>query len=264
MAITTMDGLVTAMAASTAQFIPFNKQTLSPDAVGAFHSCWLNGGNAGSTAPAYNAGSGYTCSKSTAGALPLTNGATQLYLSRMDVQSAVAGNLILYDRLWACSGITIATSTLSVTTPGDLPARAPTNGVGCEIWVEVPTATGAVAGNITVNYSDQDGNASSTSTVAVVASLNVGTFIQMPLASGDTGVRSITSLQTSFTTTGTLGVVIMNRIAICPYAAYIGGSRTWDSLGLPRIANDACLALAIHASSTSSQYIVGSISIIDG
>ena len=153
MAIATINDIASGLASSK-QTLRFHKNSTAAKAVGSFQSCWLATGipGAGVAPPLYTAGSGYTASKDTVGALQYINGVTQNWLAKLAASSSIAGTVILADRLWSCSGIPFGASTYNITTPGALPARITDGGVGCEMWVEEFIAQGAVTGTLTIAY----------------------------------------------------------------------------------------------------------------
>lgn len=267
MAIASVDDVVAGLA-SSAKSIPFVKTLTAPKAAGAFQSSWLAAGNpgAGSAAPAYTAGSGYTCSKDTAGAMPITNGAVQLWMARLVASCSQPGTIILADRLWSCSGMGFAAGTYAVTTPGNLPARITDNGVGCELWIEQFVAAGAASGTLTANYLNANtGAAKSAAIAAVVSAPVVGQMQMVPLAAGDSGIRQLTSLVNSATwTSGSFGATILKRLMEIPISvANIGQPYDWAQLGLPKIPNDACLFAFFLANGTTAPVIIGSLTTID-
>ena len=265
MTITSVDNIAAGLAVS--QRVGFFKNITVPKSIGAYQSSWLSVGNpaAGVASPVYTAGSGYTCSRTTQGALPYTNGAVQNYLGKLFMSSVIAGTYILYDRLWSCSGMGFAINTYTVTTPGSLPARITDEGVGCEIWVEQFVAAGAASGTLTVNYLDTGGAAGAGVIPAVVSAPVIGQMQPVPLAAGDTGVSQIVSVANSATwTSGTWGITILKRIAeIEVPLAGVGKTLDWAALGLPPIPADACLALIWQGGAATASQCIGRINIID-
>ncbi len=264
MAIATVDDIAAALAVAQRQ--PFLKVLTAPKAAGAYQGSWLGTGlpGAGSASPAYNAGSGYACSKSTAGALPYVNGSVQNYLARISAMGNVRGTWILVDRLWSCSGMGFAASTYTVTTPGSLPARITDNGLGCEIWCEQLVAAGAASGTLTVNYKDVDDAAGAGVIAAVVSAPVIGQMQPVPLAVGDTGVRSIVSAVNSATwTSGTFGLTIVKRIIEIPVGV-VGVGTVLDWAGcLAAIPADACLQWIWLAETTTAPTVTGTVCVID-
>ncbi|MCJ7797174.1 MAG: hypothetical protein MUQ56_10480, partial [Thermoleophilia bacterium] len=159
MTISTVDDIAAGLAVS--QKCRILKNITACKAVGSHESSWLAVGypGAGSAPPVYTAGSGYTCDRTTAGAIPYTNAAVKNYLAKLFASSVIAGTLRIYDRLWSCGGMGFAAGTYAVTTPGSLPARITDGGVDCELWVEQFIAAGAASGTLTANYVEPGGGA---------------------------------------------------------------------------------------------------------
>ena len=266
MSIATVDDIASGLA--SAQEIDFLKVFGAPKAAGAYQSGWLAAGRpgAGSAPPAYTAGSGYTCDKSTSGAAPLTNASVQLYAARLAAQASQAGSLLILDRLWSCGGMGFAASTYTVTTPGSLPARITDNGVNVEAWVEQFVAAGAASGTLTLNYTNANSGAAKTGVIAAVVSAPVAGQLQpIPLAVGDTGVRQVTSAVNSATwTSGSFGITLAKRIAEVPIiAANTGFVADWAQLSLAKIPNDACIMFAWLATGTTAPTVLGELDLID-
>lgn len=265
MAITTINDIVSGLASR--QTIRFWKPIAAPKAVGAFQSSWLTAGNpaAGATPPAYNAGAGYTCDRTTTGALTYANAAVQNWLARAFASLSLAGTLIIADRLWSCSGMGFAAATYTVTTPGNLPARIVDGGVGCELWVEQFAGAGAATGTLTVNYKDEGGNAGAGVITALVSSPSTGQMQPVPMAAGDLGVSQLVScVNNNSWVSGTWGMTILKRLAEfdIPISG-VGRVFDWAGLALPQIPSDACLMAFIMASSTTAPNLIGRLDIID-
>jgi hypothetical protein len=265
MAVTTINDIVSGLAND--QRINILKNITAPKGAGAFQSSWLATGypGAGSASPAYTAGSGYTANKDTAGAMRLTNGAIKLWLAQLSMSLSLVGTLIIYDRLWSCSGMGFAASTYAVTTPGSLPARITDSGIGCELWVENFIAAGAASGTLTANYLNTLAQAKQGIIAAVVSAPVVGQMQPVPLAVGDLGISQLTSIVTSATwTSGSFGMTILKRIAAIEITtANIGRVLDWALLGLPDILNDACIAFLYQANAATATVMQGQLRIID-
>jgi hypothetical protein len=154
------------------------------------------------------------------GQIPFTNPVSgNTYLARMAGQATIAGQLLLVDRLWHNSGITITSTSAQTINSVAWPARSSdgtVNGEGVLIGVEVSGATGAGTPTLTIRYTNQAGTADKTATnvVATVASSVAGTFYPIGLAAGDTGVRSIQTFTLSATwTSGTIHLVAYRILA---------------------------------------------------
>jgi hypothetical protein len=267
MAITTVDGLIAGMVAPR-QFL---KASATTEGAGTWHSLFLLAGTpgAGSTPPAYTAGSGYTCDNSTAGALSFVNpgGGLETVLARFAVAGAAVGSLILYDRLWTCSGLTTAAAaTLNITTPGTIPARdsnGATAGLGVELWGEVYTAPGATAATWTVSYTNQSGTSGRTATYSHPANAEtVGQMFPFTLQAGDTGVGAVASFTTSISsgTAGSIGITLLRRLATIPITtANVGATLDAVACGAPQIFDSSCLCFMVMAGGASTGILSGEV-----
>ncbi|MBK8173177.1 MAG: hypothetical protein IPK60_22980 [Sandaracinaceae bacterium] len=264
MAITSIDDIVSGLASQ--QRIPFMKVMNSAKAAGAWVSGWKAGGfpGAGSDAPAYTAGSGYACDSSTSGAAPYSNASAVNWIARLTGSASVAGTIILYDRLWSCSGMGFAASTYTVTTPGSLPARITDGGIGCEIWIEQFVAAGTASGTVTVTYLDYLGNSSTGVSPTVASAPTLAQMQPVRLQVGALGVSQIVSAQNSATwTSGSYGITVMKRIAEIPInVAGINDVGDWAQV-LTSLPDDVCIGIMYHATTTTGAVIMGAASIID-
>ena len=271
MAITTQDQALAGMLPPSSYY----KASATTEGAGTFHSLFLVAGTpgAGATPPAFTAGSGYTCDRTTQGAIPFTNPVSgNSHLARFAAAAATIGTLILYDRLWTCSGFNTTTLTAqNVTTPGSLPARDAkglTDGVGVELWLEVYTAPGATGATWTVSYTNQDGTAGRTATYTHPANAeSVGQMMPMTLQAGDTGVRSVQSLTCSASsgTAGSIGITLLRRVAEIPITLVnIAQVLDFMATGFVRLYDGTCLALMVLCSATNSGIQMGSITISQG
>lgn len=264
MAISTVDDIASSL--STRLQYSFVKVLTAAKAAGAFQGAWLAAGfpGAGSAAPAYTAGSGYTCDRTTNGALGQANGSVQNWLARALAGASQLGTIRIYDRLWSCSGMGFAASTYTVTTPGSLPARITDSGVGVEAWVEQFVAAGAASGTLTLNYLNTAGASKSGVIAAVVSAPVAGQQQPIPRQVGDTGISQVTSAVNSATwTSGSWGITLRKLIAEIPVnVASVATLLDWSQCLAP-IAADACLEFVYQAVNTTATTLIGSINIID-
>ncbi|MCX5864920.1 MAG: hypothetical protein NTW42_07585 [Deltaproteobacteria bacterium] len=265
MAITTVDDIASGLA--SAQDINIGKIFTAPKVAGSFQSGWMATGSPGPgvASPAYTAGSGYTCSSATAGAIPLVNGSVQNRIARAMIGCTQPGIIILADRLWSCSGMGFAAGTYTVTTPGALPARVTDAGIDCELFVEQFVVAGAASGTLTANYLNTASAAKSGVIAAVTSAPVAGQLQPVPFTAGDIGISQLTSVVTSATwTSGTFGMTILKRLVEFPViSANIGINMDWAALGLQKIPADACLMLLFLAANTTAPVVIGSMDIID-
>lgn len=159
-----------------------------------------------------------------------------------------AGGAVLYDRLLDVGNLSAALSTPQAV--GGAITRNVT-GEGNRILLEIWTAFGVTARTITANYVNQDGNPA-VSQAAIVGGANnssVRQAFEIPLAVGDTGVRSITDVTLSGSTgAGTFSISVVRPLSICtspesgPFGGLYGVSFA-DGAAPFVIPADACLFL---------------------
>jgi hypothetical protein len=272
MAITSIDALI----AAARQTQTLQKASLTAEGAGTWSSLWKVAGvpTAGSNPPAFSAGSGYVPTLTTTGAVAYTNptGGANSYLMQATAQGATVGTLMIYDRLWHCSGFgTVSTSLQSITTPGTISSRDGNGaalGKDVELWLEVYTAPGATGATWTITYTDQDGNTGVTTTYAHPANAeSVGQTMPVLLAAGDTGVRAVASFQASGSsgTAGDIGVTLRRRLATLPMTlANVATVYDFASLGLPRLFDDSCLELLVQCTTTNTGLVMPSIVVAQG
>lgn len=214
MAITTLDGVIAGMQPPE----EFAKVGAGTQVVGRMYSPFYVGSRPGA-AVANTAGINGLALTSYAGQLPFANGAADQYLARFSAWSATIGTLILCDRLWHNSGISVTTTTAQTINSAAWPARdnnGSTNGDGVRIGLEVSTLTGAGASVHSIVYTNSAGTGSKTGSprVAYTAASVVGTFYDYGLAAGDVGVRSIQSFTSTVSmTSGAVHLVAYRELA---------------------------------------------------
>lgn len=263
--------IASGLAASGARF-PINKLLPTMEAAGQYHSMWKiagspnrDGGVAGANPPAFTAGSGYIPTRATAGAIGQVNPTNSKFVGLLDCKSLVAGTLILFDRLWACSAIlSNTTGTQTITTPGTLTAgRDPLSGLDVEPWIEYYTTDGATGGVWTLTGTDSSGTASRTWTATKPASAQLaGTIIPMLNGSAVGGCRVPTSMALSVSsgTAGDCGVTLVRRLAQVTVATVnVEAAKDAIMLGLPEVFDDACLFFVWHNTTTTGQQIQGNV-----
>lgn len=94
-----------------------------------------------------------------------------------------------------------------------------TSGEGVMAAVIVHSAIGPSATTFTISYTNQAGTSGRTSTATQIGATNfngVGTLLMIPLAAGDTGVRSVQSVTIAATTgtAGNFGIVLFKPLAM--------------------------------------------------
>jgi hypothetical protein len=267
-AIDTRDKLIAALA--TAQRISFFKASQTAEGAGLWHSLLKAAGYpapATASPPAYTVGSGYIPVNSLLGSLNHLNasGGNGNYVLGWNAAGSTLGRLILYDRVWHCSGFTTNGSnptTLSVTTPGNI--NRPSNWLGLEIFLEVYVAPGATGSVWTINYVDA-ADANQVATYAHPANAeSVGQMMPMNMTV-NTGVKSITSFTQTIASAaaGDIGCTVLCRICEFPITIInVGDTLDAYFLGLAPVVASACLNLMVLCSTTntgvnSGQIIIG-------
>lgn len=206
-------------------------------------------------------GAAAVCDRATVGALGQENGGGELraWISA-HAQGAAVGTLMVYDRLVHMGGLSG-----TVTTPQAVSTSALTrytSGVGVMAVAEIYTTIGTTLTTITMDYTDQDGNAGITSQPVGIGSTNIreaARVVPMSLALGDTGVRAVNTvtLLASTGTAGNFGVTLIKPLFIIPLSAPQGFPMkahpiTAMGMNLPEILDDACLGLMLMAGGTST------------
>lgn len=240
MAITTLDQLIAGLLNEEYVF----KANFTGEVAGQLHSAmYLTGRPGAAAAPSPGlAGAALT---SYAGQIPFPAavGGKNIHLVGLDAaQGANIGGVILADRLWHNSGLTVTTTTAQTVNSAAFPARdenGTTNGESVLIGIEVSTATtnASPVTNTTMSYTNQAGTAGQTGTISSFPATAVaGTFVPFNLAAGDTGVRSVQSvtLGTSYGA-GAIHLVAYRVLAmIGTPLVNVTASKDAVQLGMPR------------------------------
>lgn len=253
--------------------IDIYKPSIGAEGAGTWSSLWTANGRpaAGATPTAFGTGATVPDNTTTGGlgqADP--SGANKLYMIAASFQGTVAGTLILYDRLWSCSGFaTNTTSTQTVTSPPSIPTGRLRDGSAdysdIEAWLEVYTAPGATTATWTVVCPD-GGNTSRSYTYTHPANAEtVGQMMPLTVPAGAAagfrpgGTMSLTC-SVSSGTAGNIGLTFGRRLATIglPLVNLETFKGALD-LALAEVKTDACLAMMLQCSTTSTGIIVGQV-----
>lgn len=242
------------------------------EAAGSFY-CWAkDSGSPGAWAVGTPGLNGRVTDGTTAadnGCLRVKNPASgSNYLSQIALATNVACFLNIADVVWVNSGLVVTTTTAQAITTPAFPARddnGSANGEGYTIALLVTTATtnaGAIT-TMTVSYTNQDGTAGKTATLASFpATAVIGTLVIFQLAAGDTGVRSIQSitLATSLVT-GAVSLLVMKVVGSQSSATANAGGPVTQSVMDPgtRLYNGVCLLPFGLMSATTATTLVGTL-----
>lgn len=261
MSITTLDQLIAGMRPAS----DFSKSATPTLVASRPHSLFYLAGLPGA-ASAPSPGLSGEALTSYAGQLPFGNPSSgSAYLARFQGQATIAGTLLLCDRLWQNSGITITSTGSQTINSVAFPARdnnGSVNGEGVLVGVEVSSATGSGTPTLTLGYTNSDSTSSRSSTnlYPTAASSAIGAFYPIGLQAGDKGVKSIQTYQQSATwTSGTIHLVayrILSRLDLgaTPINAI-------DALvgGMPRAYDNTVPFLIFIPSTTTASYISGHV-----
>lgn len=268
MAITTMDGVVAGLASAK------NAMFLQSSTISASSNAFLNLQRASTTSfglmaiPAVASSGGTLHTQNDAGFPKFPAPAGVRYLAGVDITALNAGTILVYDRVWSCSGFSGTVNTAQSVTGFPALTRPDVNGTGLELWVECYTATGASASNITVQYTNTDGTPGrNTISVAHPTSMPAGRMYNVNLQSGDVGVKSIQSvtLSASTGTAGNFGVTLMRRLAVIPISVVsVTNSMDFASVKMPVVQENAAINLIHLATSSTIGNILGNLTFIDG
>jgi hypothetical protein len=193
------------------------------------------------------------------------------YLAFLKGQATQPGMLMLVDRIWQNSGVSMTTTTeQTFTSSVQIPARDNngTNlGEGVFAGIEVITAAGAAAPTITLKYLNTAGQTKiATNLTPTTTTSPAGTFYMMGLAQGDYGIQKAVSLTLSTSwLSGSISVVLYRIIARLPLTtSNIPNMVDCLSGGFDRIYDNSVLQLIFIPQTTTNTYINGSVGICQG
>ncbi|CAN5813259.1 hypothetical protein BH20PSE1_BH20PSE1_00920 [soil metagenome] len=228
----------------------------------AIHSLWTAAGEPGVGTFGGTPLAARACSNSTTGAIKFTNPTppdTLHMLTAWLSSTIAAGTFHLMDRLLDYATISF-TSTSLQTLDNTVTLPRYTAGAGVRMFFEVTTGLGATPQTVTITYTNQAGTGSRVATLSPVVSSaaarvpQTGFFI--PLADGDSGVRSVQSCQLG----GSMGAGVGNLTLCRPFFVmpitqanfpFLLNLATSFPL-LQQLVDSQCLMLLIKAATTSS------------
>lgn len=170
------------------------------------------------------------------------------------------GAIMLADRLSHQAGLSGTVNSAQTT---NLPTAALTrftDGEGVMAMLTIYTTIGTTATTVTVSYTNQAGTAGRTSppqNIGTAANGTQGRGIAIPLAAGDTGIRSVESVTLAATTgtVGNFGVTLYKPLAYInlPYGEGPGDFDLLNGLiGFESIPDNACLFPVLLPAGTTS------------
>lgn len=257
----------------TARTIPILQVGTATEAAGVWYSHAKDSGTPG----AWSTGSPGVAGRATDGTTTADDGCLKFpnaasganYLTAYTCNSGVTGTQRVHDVLWVNTALVVTTTTAQTVNSVAFGARdlnGTANGAGVQVGILVTAATtnaGAVT-NTTMSYTDQDGNAGATATMASFpATAVIGTIVWFQLAAGDSGVRSIqtVTLGTSYAA-GSISLIACVPIAECnTTTANVGCEAPIDKNTGVRLYNGACLLVAAVQSATTAATRMGTVTV---
>lgn len=239
---------------------------------GRLTSLWQMNGypTGGGSAPG---GTARNPTRSTNGAFGQANpgGGRQKFILSGSYLPTGISSMIVADRLADISGLSGTTTTAQNTTSLSVSRFTGTSAVGNMIAVEIYTQIGASVTTITATYTNQAGTGSQVTIAQVfggTGAREAQRFIILPLAAGDTGVRSVESV-TVLATTGTagdFGVTIFRPLYNMQSSIVaVGTIRSFlaADLPMPEVVTDAALFGILLANGSTAPQIYGHIGCIE-
>lgn len=182
------------------------------------------------------------------GFIPFTNPPVgqKKYLARFSgSMSTNGGTVMLADRLWHNSGVSVSTTAVQTVNSVAFPPRdvnESSDGEGVYVAIEMTSQQSGNATVMTLGYTNSLGVAGRTAVTVLApqSSQPTGQFYPMALAPGDSGVRKVDTIQFNFAFTGSISLVAYRPITIANCHDYGVGTHV-DSItgGMPVIFNNS-------------------------
>ena len=279
MTISTRDQLINALANNSSRFI-LDKASIASQTAASYCSMWRATGQPGQGAiPAAAA----SCNNTLLGAMNFTQQTTPAtsYIGYEEVATSNAAMTVeIHDRIAHMGGLN-GTLTTAQTVGINIGTLLATNNTAERIgdanysdinwWLEWYTATGATVVTATVAVTYNDGTTGNLTAQSLAATRPASHMISLnaliPAAASGKYIRGVTSVTLSATTAtaGSFGVTATRiRSAVGSPIANYKTTADWAQLGLPQVANAACLFPIVLTSTTSSGTVRGGGKIIHG
>jgi hypothetical protein len=213
----------------TGRVIGVNKVGTATEGTACWYAFWKDAGFNGAWSPGTPGINGRATDGMTAadnGCLPLWTPTGQLYITEAAAATTTLCTIMLADIVWVNTGLVVTTTTAQAITTPTFPARdldGSTNGAGYIIGLVTTTANtnAAAITNSTVTYTNSDGVAGKTATLAAIAGDQIpatpvlGNVVWFQLAAGCKGVQSIQSitLGTSLVA-GTVSLIVARPLMV--------------------------------------------------
>jgi hypothetical protein len=209
----------------------------------------------------------------TLGSIAQLNSSGIQRLAQMELSHGNGGYLMVCDRLAHQGGLSAIVTGAQTTNLPTAALTRYTTGAGVFAAIEIYTIIGTTATTVTASYTDQDGTAGNTTIATALGGTGfreAARFIILPLAAGDTGVRSVENINIVATTgtAGNMGITLFKPLFVVPMPIAGGQQIQADSvLGLcgnmPEIANNACLFYVYIANTSASGIMQNKLTFIE-
>jgi hypothetical protein len=278
MAISTISGIVDALANNSSRFI-IDKASISNAAAGQYHSLWRATGQPGQGAIPTTAA---VCNHTFVGALGFAQ-QTSPATSYGGWSNMTCGNnavtVEVHDRLMHMGGLNATLTTAQtvgidfngITADNMVERVGDSNFSDIQWFLEWYADTGATASNATIAVTYNDGTTGNLTAVAVGGTLRASRMIALnsliPAAASGKYIRGVVSvtLSASTATAGNFGVTATRpRLSMPTNIANKMEIFDWAALGLPEIRNGSCLFPLTIASTTTTGTIRGGGKIAHG
>lgn len=277
MSITTIDQLQSSLMTP----IEFSKDTYLHSGSAHFSLAYQNGNPGGMSIP--NPGASGEALTYLSGQLEFVDpasGSTKYIVGAKFVSSeysaspanSVPGTVLVCDRLWHGGQFAGTDVTLQSVNSVTFPSRdvnGSSSGVGVMVAVEVTSACGNAAPIATVTYTNSDGTSGRTGTAQLSTLPNKGQMYAVTLQAGDTGVRSVQSVQLSTSWLSGTYVLVAYRCIVKTSIdrSYSLPGRQWAdsiSLGMPKVYSGSVLYLVVLLNKSAWLSVVGSLIFAQG
>lgn len=203
--------------------------------------------------------------RSTVGALGQENpaGGSEKSIVSARFSALNPGQYMLIDRLSHQGGLSGVVTTAQTTNLPTAALTRYTGGDGVMIGLTIYSTVGTTATTVAATYTNHAGTGSRVTPLVVFGSTafrEAARMILLPLASGDTGARSVESVQVTATTgtAGNFGVTLFRPLYVfcIPDGSgvlHAGGFMTGSTFGgIPAVEDDSCLSLLYCGQSTNA------------
>jgi hypothetical protein len=249
MAITSQDGLIAALA--TSQAINWQKSAARTS------SWWMSlfdlaGGQGAGVLAGTSTSAGVVPDDTTQGCPPINSfgGSNTGYLAGVQFGASLACRLQVADMLFKAGPYNWNATSVGLTSQPSYVGRLPGGDYkGTQIWLEtVSTFTGS-GQNVTIGYTNQD-NVSKTTTYNTGIVPAIGRMVQVPLAAGDTGVKSVDTVTSSGPSSGTFNVLVLRPLwqGRCS-GSNVGGAHGPDLTDMPILYDTSALIVQVFPDS---------------